>query len=222
MQRQRGFTCPPNEEKGVPHLGNTKWLLIQSFIHLSICFLSSYWVKTTGHLLGVSFPYAWHPNWEYARTSVCTSVPTEAGPSCIWCPASLWCQRFWQVSSCWGQRPLRCWAFCHWTSKAHFSRPCCNFAWKVIILKMWRNKGIFFPLLIPLHLSFASVRREQYTAAHKSEAACCTPHESCKCCVMPHILVKPTRKRTMLLSEHSHNQGGREKAGRFFQVRKCK
>lgn len=39
MQRQRGFTCPPNEEKGVPQLGSTKWLLIQSFIHLSICFL---------------------------------------------------------------------------------------------------------------------------------------------------------------------------------------
>lgn len=89
-------------------------------------------------------------------------------------------------------------------------------------LKNAEEQRDFFPLLILLHLSFASVRREQYTAAHKSEAACCAPHESCKCRVMPHILVKPTRKQTMLLSEHSHNQGRREKAGRFFQVRKCK
>lgn len=59
------------------------------------------------------------------------------------------------------------------TKRLSFQGPVTiSYMWKIIILKMWRNKGIFFSLLIPLHLSFASVKREQYTAAHKSEDVC--------------------------------------------------
>lgn len=89
-------------------------------------------------------------------------------------------------------------------------------------LKNAEKQRDFFPLLIPLHLSFASVKREQYSFTFMSSSMCCIPYESCKCCVMSHILVQCTRKQTMLLSEHSSNRGGREKAERFFQVRKYK
>lgn len=89
-------------------------------------------------------------------------------------------------------------------------------------LKNVEKQRDFFPLLIPLHLSFASVKREQYSFTFMSSSMCCIPYESCKCCVMSHILVQCTRKQTMLLSEHSSNRGGREKAERFFQVRKYK
>lgn len=91
--------------------------------------------------------------------------------------------------------------------------------WKVIIKKMQGTKGVFFSLLIPLHLSFASVKWQRYAAAHKSEDVCCISHESCKCCVMSHILVECTRKQAVLLSELSLERGGREKAERFIQVR---
>lgn len=104
--------------------------------------------------------------------------------------------------------------------KAQFLRPCHNFMCvESNYPKNARNKGNFFSLLIPLHLSFASVKWQRYTAAHKSEDACCIPHESCKCCVMSHILVRHTRKQAVLLSELSLERGGREKAERFFQVR---
>lgn len=104
--------------------------------------------------------------------------------------------------------------------KAPSLRPCHNFMCaESNYPKNVRNKGKFFSFLIPLHLSFASVKWQQYTAAHKSEDVCCIPHESCKGCVMSHILVKHTRKQAVLLSELSLERGGRQKAERFFQVR---
>lgn len=105
--------------------------------------------------------------------------------------------------------------------KAQFSRPCHNFICveSNYLKNVKQQRDFFFLLLIPLHLSFASVKREQCTAAHKSEDVCCIPHESCKCRVMSHILVKRTRKQTVLLSELSLDRGRREKAESFFGVR---
>lgn len=107
------------------------------------------------------------------------------------------------------------------TKKLSFKGPVTILCVESNNLKNVEEQRDFFSLLIPLHLSFASVKREQYSFTFMSSSVCCIPHESCKCCAMSHILVKCTRKQIMLLSEHSSNRGGREKAERFFQARKC-
>lgn len=145
----------------------------------------------------------------------CVPSPTEVGPSWCWCWACPPCCRDSPTDE-W--EPIQCWAFLH--QAPHFLRPCHHFMCvESNYQKNARNKGSFFSLLIPLHLSFASVKWQRYAAAHKSEDVCCISHESCKCCVMSHILVECTRKQTVLLSELSLERGGREKAERFIQVR---
>lgn len=104
-----------------------------------------------GYLLEVLSQSAQHPNWECARTSCVHLSPVEAGQSCLWHWASSLCfADVWEVSArLWLLRsraikmvtllPLG-------TKRLSFQGPdTISYVWKVIILKMGRNKGIFFP-----------------------------------------------------------------------------
>lgn len=180
-----------------------------------------------GHLLDLLSWSAWHPNWGCASTSCVHLSPVEAGPSCSWhsapplcCPGSF--TDVWEVSARFGllrSKAIKMLNLLPLVTKGlRFQGPVTiSYVHKVTILKMWRNRRWgFFPLLIPLYLSFASIKWEQYTVAHKSENVWCVPHESCKRCVMSHILGKRTRKQAMLLSELSFTRGGREKVEWYF------
>lgn len=210
-------------EERLPTLGTPNL----SFIHI----LHAEWRPWVYLLEKLSQP-AWHPNWECGRTSRMHLSPVEAGPSCCWHSAlPLCCQgnfsHVWEVSA--RLRLLRSKAIKmlsllplgtkRLSFQGHHNFICVESNYPK---NMKEQRDCFFSLLIPLHLSFASVKWEQYTAAHKREGVCCIPHESCKCCVMSHILVKCMRKQAILLSELSLIRGGKEKAERFFWVRMSK